>query len=99
MLSIIFFFVAVVYASVGFAGGTSYLALLTIYDVEYLLIPIIALTCNIIVASGNCFNYIRAGHLDIKFLTPYFLGSIPLAYIGGKFQITKDFFKFYYFFV
>jgi len=93
MLSIIFFFVAATYASVGFAGGTSYLALLTIYDVEYLLIPIIALTCNIIVASGNCFNYIRAGNLDIKFLTPYFLGSIPLAYIGGKFQITKDFFQ------
>ena len=98
MLSIIFFLVAAVYASVGFAGGTSYLALLTIYDVEYLLIPIIALTCNIIVASGNCFNYIRAGHLDIKFLTPYFLGSIPLAYIGGKFQITKDFFQILLFF-
>jgi len=98
MLSIIFFFVAAIYASVGFAGGTSYLALLTIYDVEYLLIPIIALTCNIIVASGNCFNYIRAGNLDIKFLTPYFLGSIPLAYIGGKFQITKDFFQILLFF-
>ena len=98
MLSIIFFFVAAIYASVGFAGGTSYLALLTIYDVEYLLIPIIALTCNIIVASGNCFNYIRAGNLDLKFLTPYFLGSIPLAYIGGKFQITKDFFQILLFF-
>jgi uncharacterized membrane protein YfcA len=98
MLSIIFFLVAAIYASVGFAGGTSYLALLTIYDVEYLLIPIIALTCNIIVASGNCFNYIRAGNLDIKFLTPYFLGSIPLAYIGGKFQITKDFFQILLFF-
>lgn len=74
------------------------MALLTIYDVEYLLIPIIALTCNIIVASGNCFNYIRAGNLDLKFLTPYFLGSIPLAYIGGKFQITKDFFQILLFF-
>jgi uncharacterized membrane protein YfcA len=98
MLSIIFFLVAAVYASVGFAGGTSYLALLTIYDVEYLLIHIIALTCSIIVASGNCFIYIRAGHLDIKFLTPYFLGSIPLAYVGGKFQITKDFFQILLFF-
>lgn len=63
-----------------------------------MLIPIIALTCNIIVASGNCFNYIRAGNLDLKFLTPYFLGSIPLAYIGGKFQITKDFFQILLFF-
>ncbi|MSP06241.1 MAG: sulfite exporter TauE/SafE family protein [Candidatus Fonsibacter sp.] len=98
MLSIIFFLVAAIYASVGFAGGTSYLALLTIYDVEYLLVPIIALTCNIIVASGNCFNYVRAGNLDIKFLTPYLLGSIPLAYVGGKFQITNDFFQILLFF-
>jgi uncharacterized membrane protein YfcA len=98
MLLILFFLVAVIYASVGFGGGTSYLALLTIYDVEYLFIPIVALTCNIIVASGNCFNYVRAGNLDIKFLTPYFLGSIPLAYIGGKFQISKEFFQILLFF-
>jgi hypothetical protein len=98
MLSILFFLVAAIYASVGFAGGTSYLALLTIYDVEYLFIPIIALICNIIVSTGNSFNYIRAGNLDIKFLTPYFLGSIPLAYIGGKFQISKELFQILLFF-
>ena len=85
MLSILFFIIAIIYASVGFGGGTSYLALLTIFDVEYLFIPIIALACNIIVVTGNCFNYIKAGNFNLKFLTPYFLGSIPLAYIGGKF--------------
>ena len=98
MLSILFFIIAIIYASVGFGGGTSYLALLTIFDVEYLFIPIIALACNIIVVTGNCFNYIKAGNFNLKFLTPYFLGSIPLAYIGGKFQITKEFFQILLFF-
>jgi len=98
MLPILFFVIAIIYASVGFGGGTSYLALLTIFDVEYLFIPIIGLACNIIVVTGNCFNYIRAGNLNIKYLTPYFLGSIPLAYIGGKFQITKEFFQILLFF-
>ena len=77
MLPLLFFIIATIYASVGFGGGTSYLALLTIFDIEYLYIPIIALICNIIVVAGNCFNYVRAGNLNIKFLTPYFLGSIP----------------------
>ena len=77
MLPLLFFIIATTYASVGFGGGTSYLALLTIFDIEYLYIPIIALICNIIVVAGNCFNYVRAGNLNIKFLTPYFLGSIP----------------------
>lgn len=98
MLPILFFSIATIYASVGFGGGTSYLALLTIFDIEYLYIPIIALICNIIVVAGNCFNYVRAGNLNIKFLTPYFLGSIPLAYIGGTFQITKEFFQILLFF-
>ena len=98
MLPLLFFIIATTYASVGFGGGTSYLALLTIFNIEYLFIPIIALACNIIVVTGNCFNYIRAGNLNIKFLTPYFLGSIPLAYIGGKFQITKEVFQILLFF-
>jgi uncharacterized membrane protein YfcA len=98
MLPILFFIIATVYASVGFGGGTSYLALLTFFDIEYLFIPIIALICNIIVVSGNCFNYIRAGSLNIKLLIPYFLGSIPLTYIGGGLHISKEFFQILLFF-
>ena len=98
MLPILFFSIATIYASVGFGGGTSYLALLTIFDIEYLYIPIIALICNIIVVAGNCFNYVRAGNLNIKFLTPYFLGSIPLAILVEHFRLQKNFFKFYCFF-
>ncbi len=96
MLPILFFSIATIYASVGFGGGTSYLALLTIFDIEYLYIPIIALICNIIVVAGNCFH-LEGGNLNIKFLN-LSKDSIPLAYIGGTFQITKEFFQILLFF-
>ena len=58
--------------------------------------PIIALFCNVVVVSGNCFNYIKSGNLNIKLLIPYLIGSIPLAFIGGSLTINKDFFEIKY---
>ena len=93
ILSILFFVTAILYASVGFGGGSTYLALLLLWGVPYFIFPLVALTCNIIVVSGNCFNYIRAGNLNLKLLIPYLIGSIPLAFIGGSLPIEKEFFE------
>ncbi len=93
ILSILFFVTAVLYSSVGFGGGSTYLALLLIWGVPYFIFPLIALSCNIIVVSGNCFNYIRAGNLNLKLLIPYLIGSIPLAFIGGSLPVEKRFFE------
>ena len=92
-LSILFFVTAILYSSVGFGGGSTYLALLLIWGVPYFIFPIIALSCNIIVVSGNCFNYIRRGNINLKLLIPYLIGSIPLAYIGGALPIEKKLFE------
>ena len=93
LLAISFLVTAVLYSSVGFGGGSTYLALLLIWGVPYFVFPIIALSCNIIVVSGNCFNYIRAGNLNLKLLIPYLIGSIPLAFIGGSLPIEKRLFE------
>ena len=93
ILSILFFVTAVLYSSVGFGGGSTYLMLLFIWGVPYFILPLIALVCNIVVVSGNCYNYIRAGNLNLKLLTPYLIGSIPLAFIGGSLSIEKIFFE------
>ena len=69
------------------------MALLLIWGVPYFIFPLIALSCNIIVVSGNCFNYIRAGNLNLKLLIPYLIGSIPLAFIGGSLPIEKRLFE------
>ena len=93
LLAILFLVSATLYSSVGFGGGSTYLALLLIWGIPYFVFPIVALSCNIIVVSGNCFNYIRAGNLNLKLLLPYLVGSIPLAYIGGSLPIEKKLFE------
>jgi len=93
LLAILFLVTALFYSSVGFGGGTTYIALLLIWGVPYFVFPVIALSCNIIVVLGNCFNYIRSGNLNTKLLFPYLVGSIPLSYIGGSLPIEKKLFE------
>jgi len=93
ILSILFFVTAILYSSVGFGGGSTYLALLLMWQIPYYIFPVIALCCNIIVVSGNCFNYTKAGNLNFKLLLPYLIGSIPLSFIGGSLTIEKKVFE------
>ena len=92
-LIILFFATSTIYSSVGFGGGSTYLALLLLWGIPYTIFPVIALSCNIIVVTGNCINYSRAGNLDLKFLAPYLVGSIPMAFIGGALSIEKELFE------
>jgi len=92
-LAILFLVAAIFYSSVGFGGGSTYLALLLLWEVPYYIFPVIALLCNIIVVSGNSYNYIRAGNLNFKILTPYLIGSIPLAFLGGSIEVEKSVFE------
>ena len=99
ILSILFFITAILYSSVGFGGGSTYLALLLIWGTPYYIFPIIALVCNIIVVSGNSFNYIRAGNHNFRILTYFLIGSVPFAFFGGTLLIDKEFFEILLFFV
>ena len=93
ILSILFLITAILYSSVGFGGGSTYLALLLIWDIPYYIFPILALICNVIVVSGNSFNYIRAGNHNIKLLIPFLIGSVPFAFLGGSLKIDKELFE------
>ena len=93
ILSILFFITAILYSSVGFGGGSTYLALLLIWGVPYYIFPLIALICNIIVVSGNSFNYIRAKNHNFRLLIPFLIGSIPMAFVGGSLHIEKEIFE------
>jgi uncharacterized membrane protein YfcA len=99
ILSILFFITAILYSSVGFGGGSTYLALLLIWDVPYYIFPVIALICNIIVVSGNSINYSKAGNLNLRLLLPYLFGSVPFAFIGGTITIEKQLFEFLLFLI
>ena len=93
ILTILFFITAILYSSVGFGGGSTYLALMLIWEIPYYIFPIIALFCNIIVVSGNSVNFIRSGNINLKLILPYLIGSIPFAFIGASISLEKEIFE------
>ena len=99
ILTLSFFVTSILYSSVGFGGGSTYLALLLIWGIPYHIFPVIALLCNIIVVSGNSFNYIRVGNHNFKLLIPFLIGSVPFAFFGGTLQINKETFELILFFI
>ena len=93
ILSIFFLITSILYSSVGFGGGSTYLALMLIWEIPFYIIPILALCCNIIVVSGNSINYVRSGNLNLNLLVPYLVGSIPFAFFGASISISKELFE------
>ena len=87
-----FLITAFLYASVGFGGGSTYNALLILYNVDYLLIPKIALTCNLIVVIGGTIRYQLNHLIPWKKVLPLIIFSAPFAWIGGRLPIDKELF-------
>lgn len=87
-----FFIVATLYSSVGFGGGSSYLALLTIFLGSFFAIRSIALICNLVVVSGSTYLYFKNGHAKLKDFLPFIIASIPLAFLGASFRLKEHIF-------
>jgi len=84
-----FLVIATLYSSVGFGGGSSYLALLSLVFVSFFTIRSTALICNLVVVSGSSYLYWKNGHLDFKKFLPFIITSIPLAFIGARFRLEE----------
>ncbi|MEQ6123217.1 sulfite exporter TauE/SafE family protein [Pseudotenacibaculum sp. MALMAid0570] len=89
---LLFFAVAILYSSVGFGGGSSYLAILALTGIAYTQIRSTALLCNIIVVSGNVFFFQQNKLYNWKKVIPLVLFSVPLAFLGGYLKINQTFF-------
>jgi uncharacterized membrane protein YfcA len=80
---------ALLYAAVGFGGGSTYSALLALSGFDYRLLPVLALACNIVVVGGSTIRFARAG------LTPWRGAAIltgiaaPAAFLGGLTPIKE----------
>jgi uncharacterized membrane protein YfcA len=94
LLAALFFFVALVYSTVGFAGGSSYLALLQIHGTPSHLLPLISLGCNLIVSAQGFAQFARAGHFPLRRSLPFVALSVPAAYLGGLYPIREKTFFF-----
>ncbi len=93
-MALLFFTTALIYASVGFAGGSTYLALLTLFDFPYQQLPVVALICNLLVSAGGVWHFSKNNFLNWKRVVPFFVFSIPMAFFGGSLHIPKNIFLF-----
>ena len=87
-----FFIVAMLYASVGFGGGSSYLALLAFFSFSQEELRPLALLCNIVVVSVGLYVFSRNGFLNLKRALPIALLSVPFAYLGGRILLNERLF-------
>jgi hypothetical protein len=90
VLPILFLLVACLYSMAGFGGGSTYIALLAVSGLPLTVVPIISLTCNLIVTSQGSLLLIRRGHAQWGLLAPLLAGSIPCAFIGGAWRLPQE---------
>lgn len=91
-LAPLFALTALIYASVGFAGGSTYTALLVLAGVSLALVPVISLACNIVVATGGVIRFAAARHMAWRRSAPLLALSVPLAWLGGRMPIDPALF-------
>jgi uncharacterized membrane protein YfcA len=88
-LALAFLVTALLYASVGFGGGSTYSALLALSGLDYRLLPLVSLACNIVVVTGGSIRFARAG------LTPWRKAAVivafgaPASFLGGLTPIRE----------
>ncbi len=92
ILVLIFFVIALVYATVGFGGGSSYSAVLSLTEMSFVEIRAISLLCNIVVVSNGALQYLKNGLYNWKKVLPLVIFSVPFAFLGGFLKIEQHLF-------
>ncbi len=92
-LALSVFGVAFLYSSVGHAGASGYIAVMTLFRMAPAEIKPIALALNILVASIGSWQFWRAGHFSWQLFWPFALLSVPFAFLGGYLNLPTHIFK------
>ena len=93
ILAVAFFAAAVLYSSVGHAGASGYIAVMTLFGLAPEIIRPTALVLNILVASIASWQFWRAGYFSWKLFWPFAVLSVPLAFVGGYVALPTRAFK------
>ena len=89
IISLLFFLISFLYSTVGFGGGSSYLAILSLFITDFNTIRTHALLCNIAVVTIGCIIAYRKGFLSFKKAIPYIIFSVPAALLGATFKLSQ----------
>lgn len=88
-LAAAFLVTALLYASVGFGGGSTYTALLALAGLDYRLIPLVSLACNILVVAGATVRFARAGLIPWRGALLLTTLGAPAAFAGGLVELDE----------
>jgi uncharacterized membrane protein YfcA len=93
ILGAAFFVAALLYASVGHAGGSAYLAAMALVGVAPATMRPTALALNILVATIVTLRFHLAGHVAWRAVLPFVAASIPAAFVGGTLMLPGDLYR------
>ena len=93
LLVIAVFVIALLYSSVGHAGASGYIAVMSLAALSPAVIKPSALVLNILVASIGSWQFVRAGHFSWRLFWPFALLAVPFAFLGGFIDLPSAVFK------
>ncbi len=93
LLTLAILVVAFLYSSVGHAGASGYIAVMTLFSLAPNVIKPAALVLNILVASIGTWQFWRAGHFSWRLFWPFALLAMPMAFLGGYTNLPAHTFK------
>lgn len=81
------------YSSVGHAGASGYIAVMSLLSLAPEVIKPTALSLNILVGSIATWQFYRAGHFSWSLFWPFAALAVPCAFIGGQLNLPTQLFK------
>jgi hypothetical protein len=93
LISVAILLVAFLYSSVGHAGASGYIAVMTLFNLAPAVIKPSALVLNILVACLATWQFWRAGHFSWRLFWPFAISSVPFAFLGGYLNLPTNIFK------
>ncbi len=88
--AILFFFIAILYAAVGFGGGSGYIAVLSFSDLPPPQLRFIALCCNVIVVLSGTALFVKHNLFSLRKTIPFVITSVPFAFLGGSIELPHQ---------
>jgi uncharacterized membrane protein YfcA len=89
LLAAAFALTALLYAAVGFGGGSTYSALLALSGFDYRLLPVLSLACNVVVVGGSSIRFARARLTPWRGAATLTAIAAPAALLGGLTPIKE----------
>jgi len=93
LVASLLFLGAILYTSVGHAGASAYIAIMSLSGLPQIIVKPTALVLNILVASYSGRRYFQSGLFDEKVFYPLVAGAVPAAFIGGYLTLSETLYK------